>query len=104
MCNYVSFQVRGPSRDDPNVIVDDLLTPCSPGDPHATEMSWLDVPSDKLLEPAICMVSICTQLFVLGGVVSSGVFTGVGAPKVLFCGRRLQCAVIHFKEILHYFY
>lgn len=38
------------------MIVDDLLTPCSPGDPAAMEMTWIDVPSDKLLEPIVCMV------------------------------------------------
>eukprot|EP01112_Ceratiomyxa_fruticulosa_P008957 TRINITY_DN232_c0_g1_i1.p1 TRINITY_DN232_c0_g1~~TRINITY_DN232_c0_g1_i1.p1 ORF type:complete len:440 (+),score=107.82 TRINITY_DN232_c0_g1_i1:271-1590(+) len=32
---------------------DDLLTPCSPGDPAAVEMSWVDVPGNKLKEPII---------------------------------------------------
>lgn len=40
-----------------DLIVDDLLTPCSPGDPHAVEITWVDVPGDKLLEPPITMVS-----------------------------------------------
>ncbi|XP_078462546.1 vacuolar protein sorting-associated protein 4A isoform X2 [Lampetra fluviatilis] len=46
-------RVRGPSRDDPDMIVDDLLTPCSPGDPNAIEMTWMEVPGDKLLEPVV---------------------------------------------------
>lgn len=50
------LQVRGPSRSNNQVMVDDLLTPCSPGDPAAIEMTWIDVPSDKLLEPIVCMV------------------------------------------------
>uniref|UniRef100_A0A7M4EM41 Vacuolar protein sorting 4 homolog A n=14 Tax=Archosauria TaxID=8492 RepID=A0A7M4EM41_CROPO len=50
------FQVRGPSRTNPSIIVDDLLTPCSPGDPGAIEMTWMEVPSDKLMEPTVCMV------------------------------------------------
>ena len=49
-------KVRGPSRKDPNIIVDDLLTPCSPGDPGAIEMTWVDINSDKLLEPPISKV------------------------------------------------
>ncbi|CDW58081.1 vacuolar protein sorting associated protein 4A [Trichuris trichiura] len=48
-------RVSGPSRTDPSIIVNDLLTPCSPGDHGAKPMSWLDVPSDKLLEPVVCM-------------------------------------------------
>jgi len=46
-------KVRGPSRNDPNVMVDDLLTPCSPGDSAAIEMNWTNVPGEKLLEPII---------------------------------------------------
>ncbi|KAH9503578.1 Vacuolar protein sorting-associated protein 4A [Bulinus truncatus] len=46
-------KVKGPCRKNPDVIVDDLLTPCSPGAPGAIEMSWMDVPGDKLLEPIV---------------------------------------------------
>jgi vacuolar protein-sorting-associated protein 4 len=37
------------------VIVDgeEKLTPCSPGDNGAMEMTWVDVESDKLLEPGL---------------------------------------------------
>lgn len=37
--------------------MDDLLTPCSPNDPNAVEMTWVDVESDKLLEPIVSLVS-----------------------------------------------
>ena len=49
-------KVRGPSVKDKSVIVDDLLTPCSPGDPGAIEMNWMDVEGDKLYEPPVTMV------------------------------------------------
>jgi vacuolar protein-sorting-associated protein 4 len=29
------------------------LTPCSPGDNGATEMSWMDIESERLLEPPL---------------------------------------------------
>ncbi|NXS55885.1 VPS4A protein, partial [Brachypteracias leptosomus] len=48
-------KVRGPSRTNPGTFVDDLLMPCSPGDPAALEMTWMEVPSDKLMEPIVCM-------------------------------------------------
>ncbi len=37
------------------MIVDgeEKLTPCSPGDPGAIEMTWTEVDSDKLLEPPL---------------------------------------------------
>lgn len=44
-------RVRGPSRENPSIIIDDYLSPCSPGAPGAIEMSWTQVPGDKLLEP-----------------------------------------------------
>ncbi|XP_061138193.1 vacuolar protein sorting-associated protein 4A isoform X2 [Syngnathus typhle] len=55
-------KVRGPSRSNNQVMVDDLLTPCSPGDPDALEMTWVDVPSDKLLEPIVCMTDMLRSL------------------------------------------
>lgn len=49
-------KVTGPSPTDPNVIMDDLLTPCSPGERGAIELTWMDVPGDKLFEPPVTMV------------------------------------------------
>lgn len=56
-------RVRGPSHTDPNIIVDDLLTPCSPGCPGAIEMTWMDVEGDKLFEPPVTMVSVDLMFF-----------------------------------------
>merc|ERR1712112_449539 len=55
-------KVRGASRDDPNVIVDDLLEPCSPGAPGAIAMTWVDVPGEKLLEPKVDMADMLRSL------------------------------------------
>ncbi|XP_002736300.1 vacuolar protein sorting-associated protein 4B [Saccoglossus kowalevskii] len=55
-------RVRGPSRKDPNLIVDDLLEPCSPGMPGAVEMTWMEVPGDKLLEPVVSMNDVLKSL------------------------------------------
>ena len=52
----------GPSRKDASIIDNDLLTPCSPGDPGAIEMTWLDVPSEKLLEPVITVNDMLKSL------------------------------------------
>ncbi|XP_074644228.1 vacuolar protein sorting-associated protein 4B-like [Tubulanus polymorphus] len=61
--NATHFQrVRGPSRDNPNIIVNDLLTPCSPGAPGAIEMSWTEVDGDKLQEPLITLNDVLISL------------------------------------------
>uniref|UniRef100_A0A8D2QPM9 vesicle-fusing ATPase n=1 Tax=Zosterops lateralis melanops TaxID=1220523 RepID=A0A8D2QPM9_ZOSLA len=54
-------KVRGPSLSNPNTMVD-LYTPCSPGDPEAIEMTWMEVPSDKLLEPKVSMGDMLRSL------------------------------------------
>jgi vacuolar protein-sorting-associated protein 4 len=47
-------QVMAPSRSDPST-VRQYLTPCSPGDPDAKEMTWMQVGSDELLEPELTL-------------------------------------------------
>ena len=34
---------------------EEKLTPCSPGDEGATEMSWVNVEADQLLEPPLIL-------------------------------------------------
>jgi len=55
-------KARGPSPNNKDLIVDDLWTPCSPGAPGAVEMSWLEVPGDKLLEPMVTMSDMLASL------------------------------------------
>jgi vacuolar protein-sorting-associated protein 4 len=44
-------QVSGTTEE--GVSRPDFLTPCSPGDPQAVEMSWMDVPTERLLPPKV---------------------------------------------------
>jgi len=46
-------RVGGPDRIDPTKIVNDYLTPCTPGDPDGVEMNWMQVEGSKLKEPEI---------------------------------------------------
>lgn len=55
-------KITGPSPVDKETIVDDLLVPCSPGDPGAIEMTWMDVPGDKLSVPPVTMSDILKSL------------------------------------------
>ncbi|KAE9550327.1 hypothetical protein FO519_006459 [Halicephalobus sp. NKZ332] len=55
-------RVSGPGRDNPEIIVHDLLTPCSPGDPGAVPMTWTDVPGEKLAEPILNMSDMLRSL------------------------------------------
>ncbi|XP_066250241.1 vacuolar protein sorting-associated protein 4 [Euwallacea similis] len=55
-------RITGPSPKDPNVVMDDLLIPCSPGDPDAIEMSWMEVDGDKLAEPPVTMSDMLRSL------------------------------------------
>ena len=45
--------VSGPSPNDPSVMRNDLLVPCKPGDPGATEMSYTNIAEDNLMEPPV---------------------------------------------------
>ena len=48
--------------NNPDVIVDDLFAPCSPGDPAAIEMTWEQVEGSKLLEPIVTMNDMLMSL------------------------------------------
>ncbi|CDZ96873.1 probable vps4-vacuolar sorting protein [Phaffia rhodozyma] len=47
-------EVEAPSAEDPEKTIT-KLTPCSPGDPKAKEMTWSDVDGDQLQEPILGM-------------------------------------------------
>ncbi|KAM9453923.1 vacuolar protein sorting-associated protein 4A-like [Salvelinus alpinus] len=51
-------KVRGPSCANSQLTVDYLLTPCLP----SIELTWMDVPGNKLREPIICMSDILRSL------------------------------------------
>uniref|UniRef100_A0A8C5B2D1 vesicle-fusing ATPase n=1 Tax=Gadus morhua TaxID=8049 RepID=A0A8C5B2D1_GADMO len=55
-------KVRGSSWNNPDTVVEDLLTPCSPGDRDAITMTWMEVPGEKLLEPVVCMDDMLRSL------------------------------------------
>ena len=42
--------------------MNDLLTPCSPGTPGAFEMTWIDVPGERLYEPPVSKVDMLRSL------------------------------------------
>lgn len=44
------------------MIVDDLLAPCSPGDPAAIEMSLMEVPGEKLVVPPVTKSDVLMSL------------------------------------------
>lgn len=48
-------QIQAPDRQNP-ALMRTYLTPCSPGDAGATEMSWTNVAGDQLLEPPVTIV------------------------------------------------
>ena len=54
MATYFKY-TSDPSPTDPSTTVDDLLTPCGPREIGAMEMMWVQVPSDKLLEPRLTL-------------------------------------------------
>ncbi|XP_053698825.1 vacuolar protein sorting-associated protein 4-like [Sabethes cyaneus] len=55
-------KITGPSPIDKETICNDLLVPCSPGDSGAIEMTWMEVPSDKLSVPPVTMSDILKSL------------------------------------------
>ena len=61
MCVYK--KVSGPSRSDPDVICNDLMTPCSPCNPEAIEINWMEIDGNKLIEPVLDKVSVTYTSF-----------------------------------------
>jgi vacuolar protein-sorting-associated protein 4 len=53
--------VTGPDREDPTQIRS-YLAPCSPGDPDAREMTWMEVPGDQLKEPEVTLSDFLKSL------------------------------------------
>lgn len=53
---------HGTSFSDPDVMREDMLTPCSPGDPNAMEMTLWQVPEERLLEPPVVISDMLRAL------------------------------------------
>jgi vacuolar protein-sorting-associated protein 4 len=53
--------VTAPDRHNPSK-TRQYLTPCSPGDPDAKAMTWLDINGDDLLEPALGMADFLKSI------------------------------------------
>ncbi len=47
--------LSAPDRDDPSKMRDNYLIPCSPGDPEAIELNWMDAEPELLWEPPVSM-------------------------------------------------
>lgn len=61
--NATHFKVAsGPDPSDPSKMANDLYTPCSPMDHDATEMNWMKVPGNKLLEPQVTVKDFLRSL------------------------------------------
>lgn len=48
-------RMSAPDPKDPGRIVNDWMTPCSPGDPSAVETTLMKIPPEKLLPPNVSM-------------------------------------------------
>eukprot|EP01116_Phalansterium_solitarium_P004935 TRINITY_DN16168_c0_g1_i1.p1 TRINITY_DN16168_c0_g1~~TRINITY_DN16168_c0_g1_i1.p1 ORF type:complete len:437 (+),score=126.35 TRINITY_DN16168_c0_g1_i1:116-1426(+) len=65
-------RISAPDRTDSTKILDDYLTPCSPGDPAAIEMTWMDVEGSKLKEPDVTLQDFMKSLKTIRPSVGSG--------------------------------
>ena len=48
-------KVQGPNPSDPSQIVDDLYMPCSAHCSGAIQMTWEDIPGDRVVEPPLTL-------------------------------------------------
>eukprot|EP00095_Tigriopus_kingsejongensis_P005196 maker-scaffold321_size207582-snap-gene-1.35 protein:Tk05196 transcript:maker-scaffold321_size207582-snap-gene-1.35-mRNA-1 annotation:"vacuolar protein sorting-associated protein 4a" len=55
-------KVSAPDRDNPHIMRPDYLVPCSPGDPGAMELTWMEIDGDKLLDPPVTMKDMMRSL------------------------------------------
>ena len=48
-------KVQGPNPSDPSQVVDDLYMPCSAQCTGAIQMTWEDIPGDRVVEPSLTL-------------------------------------------------
>lgn len=72
-------------------MVDDLLSPCSAGVPGAFEMTWQDVPGEKLAEPPVTMVNTICYYFWIS---SADRFINI-VTHAIICTERHAKIIVH---------
>jgi hypothetical protein len=67
--HFLFFQIKGYYFFVFVFQVNGLLTPCGPGDRGAREMTWMDVSTEKLLEPIVSMKDVLRYKLIVQAII-----------------------------------